>query len=431
MKILVTTSKVFFGLWVLFLYASTTAVAHPCSGKGTAVFFVNGLFNSRKMAQQNLDDFREATTSALSGAKGLKYDLAWVEGKSKPLQLAEAMMQRGVDDFQRYWLWLYGLEKAPGWFYDLVQKTAFDPKFLNDSVLPGFDEHLELYSKAILEGYNVLAVSHSVGSFYANAALRGLPGYIPDALQPSIEDRKKKNPFYPDFKELFSNVQIGTPVAETVNDSPWVSFKDDQVLNWLRRATKVLPGNIEASGVGPQDLRGHGLMPSYFRVGESRRAIVKHMQSAIERMRYPIPFFQNAGTVEYLSVKAGKTTPLLSASFWPAHDVEEITSVSERSASSADRYVQFAAKCYDLRLGTVDILAKTIVDHPAHKSFKVFAYVGAPQSSDKNLNAQTLSMTNRTEVSRWRLGKVQVSQGDKKDSIEVKVQYLDRPEALR
>jgi hypothetical protein len=108
------------------------------------------------MASHNLDEFRKVTKPALPEIKNLKYDLAWVEGQWAPLQLAEAVLQRGVDDFQRFWLWLYGIEKAPEWFDEIIQKTAFNPKFLDATALPLLQKHLELYSKAIFDGYQVI-----------------------------------------------------------------------------------------------------------------------------------------------------------------------------------------------------------------------------------------------------------------------------------
>ncbi len=40
------------------------------------------------MAQKNLKEFRRSAEPSLSNIKGLKYDLAWVEGMAQPLQLA-------------------------------------------------------------------------------------------------------------------------------------------------------------------------------------------------------------------------------------------------------------------------------------------------------------------------------------------------------
>lgn len=87
--------------------------ADPCEGKGTIIFFVNGLFNSRDQAKKNLKDLRDAISPELSEVRNLKYELAWVEGQNKALQLAAAVVQREVDDFQQFWLWFDGVEKAP------------------------------------------------------------------------------------------------------------------------------------------------------------------------------------------------------------------------------------------------------------------------------------------------------------------------------
>src|SRR5690606_23616100 len=108
----------------------------------------------------------------------------------------------------------------------MVEKTLLNPIHLDKTSHPGLSEHLELYSKALLEGFEVILVSHSLGNFYANAALRLLPDYTPKALLPSLAERTQDNPFYPHARDLVANVQIATPVAQAVNDSPWVNFKD-------------------------------------------------------------------------------------------------------------------------------------------------------------------------------------------------------------
>lgn len=118
-------SRITFG--TLFFLSCTGPAAYasnPCAGKGTMVVFVNGIFDNKDLANSNLKEFQKSTQPSLSGVKNLKYRLAWVADSWSPLQLAEAMVQRGVDDFQRYWLWLYGLEKAPSWFDEKVRNLV-------------------------------------------------------------------------------------------------------------------------------------------------------------------------------------------------------------------------------------------------------------------------------------------------------------------
>src|SRR5258708_5104392 len=88
----ITFSAVFF----LFCASPFAYALNPCSGKGTVVFFVNGIFDNLRLADSNLKEFQKSTQPTLSEIKNLKYRLAWVEDSWRPLQLAEAMVQRGV-----------------------------------------------------------------------------------------------------------------------------------------------------------------------------------------------------------------------------------------------------------------------------------------------------------------------------------------------
>lgn len=308
------------GFWI-----PISSLANPCAGKGTKVFLVNGVFNSEASASRRLRSLEEATRHAFSEARELKYELAFVEGFLEPAQYVLAVAQRGLDYFQRYWLWLEGIEKAPSWFDELVRKHVLDPFIFNQALLPDLDDHLELYSEALLQGYEVIIISHSVGNFYANAALRKLPDYVPRALQYSILERRKDNSLYPRTEEMVANVQIGTPVSATVNDSPWVNFKDDWVLNSIRSWVAVLPGNIESRGVNATDPRGHGLSEAYLANSESRGRIIGYIQAAHQRLKYPIPFFQSAAAARHESIIRGKFQPNFDAAF--LQNGREITSV--------------------------------------------------------------------------------------------------------
>ncbi len=419
-----TIVKWLFKCTVLFSF-STSFLAYavnPCAGKGTIVFFVNGLFDDRNMARSNLDKFQAATQSSLSDIQNLAYQLAWVEDSSKFLQLAQAVSQRGMDDFQRYWLWLYGLEKAPSWFDEQVRDLVTDPKILNGTVLPWLNNHLELYSDAVLQGYDVIVVSNSAGNFYANAALRALPDYVPAALQPSINERHQANPDYPKTEDVIANIQIAAPVRETVNNSLWVNFKDDQVLNWIRPVANVLPGNINSSGASASDLRAHDL-ESYLRVDESRNQIIKYMHDAYSRLKYPIPYFEKAATVEYLDIVRNQVKPGgFDVSFFLGPK-EMSKSYDEKATEKGGRFDEFMLDCRELHPGDVEVRGETIWDRPSEKDFSATGYVGVAGSPE----ATVLRMTNRREISRWTLGLIKASHGQGKDPFDVDIKYFNPP----
>ncbi|MDR3608499.1 MAG: hypothetical protein P4M08_14110 [Oligoflexia bacterium] len=404
----------------LFCLGPRAYALNPCAGKGTVIVFVNGVFNNWDQANASLEKFQESTQPSLADIPNLKYQLAWVEGRLAPLQLAQTMAQRGVDDFQRYWLWLYGLEKGPSWFDEEVRSLVTDPKNLNATVLPRLNDHLELYSDIILQGYQVIVISHSAGNLYANAALRSLPGFASAALQPTINERHQTNPDYPATEQMIANIQIATPVRDTVNGAPWVSFKDDQIANLTRGVMNNLPGNIKSPGVNASDLWGHSLA-SYLRVDESRNRIIQHMREAYTRLKYPIPFLQDAATVEYRNVVNHQSTPSFTAAFYMGS--QEITTVSEKTESNGNRLAEFVTRCRDLRPGDVDIRAESIIRRSNERTFMATGYIG----TESPHGGKPLRMTNSKEIDRWQLGQIRVSRGQSKDPIEADVRYFDRP----
>ncbi len=419
-----TIAKKYPALFALSVIFASRALANPCGGRGTFVFFVNGIYNTETKARDSLVALKNLTHVRLAHIPNLQYDLAWVEGRGKLVQLAQVASQRGLDDFQRFWLWNSGAEKAPDWFDEIVKKTLLDPMWLDGSTLPGIKGHLEKYSQAILDGYEVILVSHSSGNFYANAALRLLPEYISESLQSSLMGRRAENPYYPKPEEMTSNVQIGTPVAATVNGSPWVSFKDDSVLQPIRGTVGALPGNITASGTNPLDHRGHSLVPSYLRVSESQNRIIEHMRAAHQRMKYPIPYFARAATVEHVTFHRGKPTP---HSFFPSFRLggRDITEAQEVRSTQGDLLSQSSVGCFSLRPGTVTISARTILDEGRMHDFSWKLFVGGADAS----TGKAITLRARRQTQTWKLGKINVSPGNKKSPLEARIEFFGSPMA--
>ena len=102
-------------LWIVLasLLGSSVAFADPCEGKGTKLFFVNGIRNDWRKARKNLSELKAGTQAPLSAIAKLEYELAFVEGRGSIIDVVEAAVQRGVDDFSRFWLWMEGIEAAP------------------------------------------------------------------------------------------------------------------------------------------------------------------------------------------------------------------------------------------------------------------------------------------------------------------------------
>jgi hypothetical protein len=350
----------------------------------------------------------------------LKYQLAWVEGRWEPIQLAEAARQRGVEEFHRFWFWLYGLEKPPTWFEEKLHALVTDPRVLDATTHPRLSEHLEQYSKAILEGNRVVVVSHSSGGFYANAALRALEAYVPKALHPPIEERRRQSALYPDLKQLISAVYVAPIVEKTWEGTPWVSFKDDQMLGWIGKVLGIPSGNISAGATRITDMRAHSLA-AYLHAEEGRRRIAAHIRDEAMKLRYPIPYLANAASVEYASIVKGKYRPDFRASF-VAKDSHEITEVNERRESGGTQWRQYFAPCMKLRPGPTEIRAESV------GSSGKMDFEARVAGSDAPSGGARLRMRNRKEIERWRLGQITVSEGKGAQPMEVEVRMLGEPE---
>jgi hypothetical protein len=233
-----------FGLWITSFYVPEL-FAKSCEGRGTVFFFGNGMFNTKYEAQDSLDKLTEKMKFQMipDQQKNIKFDFAYKTDESVLIQLFNVVNQKGIDEWENFWLWLSSLKKAPEWFQELMKSQAVE--VLKNGMI-GFDDlknHFEKYSDYIREGYNVILVSHSQGNFYANQAMRNLSDYVDASLTGSLSEKRKENPFFPDFFEIFSNIQVATPVSFTVHASPWSTFQDDWIMDFVRKFSGALPAN--------------------------------------------------------------------------------------------------------------------------------------------------------------------------------------------
>ena len=288
------------------LTAQMSAYATPCEGKGSVVFFGNGMFNTEEEARRN-QRLLEAALKAngfSDSTKPIVTDLAYKRSEPVLEQLANVAKQKGVTEFENFWAWLASLQRAPTWFIDDIKIKSAELSQSGSMNFTGLKAHFEAYSKYIRKGYNVILVSHSQGNLYANQVMRKLADYTDASLTGSIQEKKKRNPLFPDFSDLFANIQVATPVSETIQNSPWLTFKDDLIMAMVRETVGALPANLQNSGVGtpPEgDLFGHNFIKSYLRVDESRQKIISSVKAAYAKLRYPIAYFQPAIVVEHTS----------------------------------------------------------------------------------------------------------------------------------
>ena len=106
---------------------------------------------------ESLRLLQEMQSNSIDGSMRFDFKLNGKD-ESLPLQSVVWASKKEVDDFQRFWLWVGGLEKAPDWFDILTQSYVINQKILNASSLPRLTTHLEQFSGAVLKGNQLIVV---------------------------------------------------------------------------------------------------------------------------------------------------------------------------------------------------------------------------------------------------------------------------------
>ena len=289
-----------FSLLLFTLHTDHASAA--CEPRGTTFYFGNGMFNTEEEAEQSLDHLAIEIKKTISDdSRDLEYRLAYKQSESFFIQILNVLEEKAIDNLEHMWLWHAGLEDSPDWYSKWVEIITSRNMEDRKEAFPDLLPHLDGYSDSILRGHNVILVSHSQGNLYANQVMKNLDEHGEPNLTGSISTKNKRFPLYPLFKDIFANVQIATPAAQTIGGSPYSTFRDDIVMQFVRTVSNALPGNLLKSGrnLGSDgDRLGHNFMRAYLRSNESRMKILNDIKSAYSRLRYPIRYNQTALRVE-------------------------------------------------------------------------------------------------------------------------------------
>ncbi len=405
--------------------------AASCAGSGTVVLFGNGMFNSRDEATSSKIALEEALLPWWPTLNSkLRFDVSYK--RSEPLleQLVNVAVQKGVSDFENFWTWLSSLSVAPRWFKDAIEERVVT-LFGRGTTFPNLKEHFESYARYIRTGYNVILVSHSQGNFYANQAMRNLSAYPDGSLTGSIEKKQRTNSLFPKFSNLFANVQVATPVSATVDTSPWTTFKDDFVMATLRKKVSVLPGNVESLGIGspPEgDFLGHSFTKAYLRNAESKQKILRDIQSAYIKLKFPIAYYQPAVMLEQeqIEVPAGQ-----SAELHPKiHAIKDGGDLQlrkeERLPSGKVSYKDFVT-CFELPPGDTKITARTFLDGPKLQEFRLLAWPEGKVNPDKEKPVELKMLVKGRGWRTWDIGVILAKAGQGREPLNVQVEAYREP----
>ncbi len=213
---------------------------HNCNNDEIAVFFVNGVMNSRREGSENrrkLEDLLydyytsrgredEFDKMDIRLAYNTSFEFSLHPGSATgaltvatiDTQFSEIMMQfndsfltEGDIEFWRTMNGIYSSRLNRNTFiqtYSGMQQAALDRV---TSGVKDISQHIRLYTQAYLEGKKIVLVSHSQGNFFANLAYQG--------IEPIIQ-------------EHIGIVGLGTPDDETPSAyGNYLTYHEDAVIN--------------------------------------------------------------------------------------------------------------------------------------------------------------------------------------------------------
>lgn len=430
-----TLYKIFSSVVTVIIFNASPALA-TCEGSGTAITFGNGMFNDKKHAYKSVRALESILTSALNTDHNKKktFNLAYKPSEQFFEQIFKVAAQKGITDFEEFWAWFYSIKKSPNWFLDEIEKKAAWFIKENRRSFTDYKEYFETLSDPILNGYNVILVSHSQGNFYANKAMRELPDYVDNGLMDSISGRRKNNPNYPKFSEIFANVQVATPVSETVDSSPYFTFHDDLIMLAVRKTIGALPANIQSIGIGlpPMgDVFGHNFVDAYLRSDESRSKIVEAIKQAHSKLRYPIHAHKRAGVVEQeiaFSKHEDTKAAELRIDILAEKDGASLTSAIESNHNKNGYNFEQFVNCIELPLGKHRIIASSNMDGVYDKKFKVSFWPDGKEDLKKEKPVEVTVHAKGKYSQYWNLGMIHVKPGQGKEPLDVNVEVFSSPE---
>ncbi len=426
--------------FVLFL-APFPGFAHSCAGAGTVIFFANGMFNSLVDASRSLESLKKNVQETLprsADGTDLLFDLSFKEARGVLEDLTRVYYDKAVDSGENLILWLSSLKPPPTWFIEAMRRDIKEFLHADKQTLRDRKKFFEQYSSYMLHGYNVIAVSHSQGNFYANQAMRELAGFTDSSLTGSLKDKQEQNAFFPNFYEIFANVQVATPVDATINDSPWSTFPDDWVIQVVRNTVGALPANLQTSGREGKpdtDFLGHNFIRAYMNTKESREKILSDIAHSYQSLRYPIGYFQDAVFFEVAQSIARtsqeeddheKSVPILDF-YYSNSDVE---GQSERWLTPDFVLHQSYASCMALQPGVVEINLSVISSEPSELSFDVWKEGGKRSVTSLSMHLpapEHISFKVKAGCSYWRVGRIHTEEGRGKNPLQVKVEIFPQP----
>ncbi len=244
----------FFFSLVFSSFKSVLAQEQPviCDGKDTAIFYVNGIMNTKKEAKENLNElkdslFQKVSTGQLTQAQfdAMEFDIAYNPSAGLMRDLTEALANKLEESVETVWTFAWEIVLSVP-----EALTLIDEEIKNDILTKvtaatvglvinpdDLGNHLAKYRNSHLQGKKVIMVSHSQGNFFANAAF--------DVLEAESQQEGSTLDIFG-----FGIVSVATPAGTVAVGNRYSTFDEDKVIEAVRVATlppglvSPLPSNV-------------------------------------------------------------------------------------------------------------------------------------------------------------------------------------------
>ena len=246
----------------------------------TAIYFVNGVWNTWDQAWESLNKLKNAYEEQLKVSypdEKFEFKLAYNHHDGKVRDLIEVIGQKLTEaedpttnkwTAAQYYI-LYMAANVVDAFLPSVATEAIK-SYLASRLTDAVDvaAHIALYQEELKSGKRVLLIAHSQGNMFANGAMSALMGT---------------------YGKSIGNIGVASPAAYIVNESVYYTAYDDQVINALRLLMTVLPANIDNSNaLAQREWSNHQFIDSYFQKAlPSRQSLRYALYDYMEFLQFP------------------------------------------------------------------------------------------------------------------------------------------------
>lgn len=287
MKVKILCGTVAFVLCIL-CSSRGLSVDYCSNAKTTAIYFVNGIWNTELQADKSRIQLEKTYGPTLENAypnQTFEFKLAYNYSVDKVRDVVEVIGQKMAEinntqvseiSAEVYLAMYNGLQDFQSLIPPAAQPlvtTIEECLAARITAVTNSSALIQKYESDLLEGKRVLLIAHSQGNMFANDAMSALSG---------------------EFSQSIGMIGVASPAGLLHDNSTYYTAHDDRVINALRRLFLVLPSNIDNDpGIlgDHRDFSNHQFISSYFASGlASRNLIDGDFVSQISNLVFPYAY---------------------------------------------------------------------------------------------------------------------------------------------